>query len=121
MGTRASSKAQDATSVLQAPVRQCEQAVEAQYYQGDLLEEYKSNPLISALGPLWDSKSILRALCVPVACSDGERCRTEEYRMNAIGRLSRLVVPVPAHLDIVNTVQMIVRQHYVDQKISDGG
>ena len=104
----------------QAPVRQCEQAVEAQYYQGDLPQEYKDSPLISALGPLWDSKSIMRALSVPVAYSDAERLRSEEYRLNIIGRLSRLVVPMPAHPEIANIVQMIVRQHYVDQKVLDG-
>ncbi|WP_232427319.1 ATP-binding protein [Burkholderia ubonensis] len=104
----------------QTPVRQCEQAVEAQYYQGDLPPEYKNNELISVLGPLWDSKSIMRALGVPVAYSAAERSRSEEYRLNIIGRLSRLVVPLPAHLEIASIVQLIIRQHYVNERVSDG-
>ncbi|QCP49097.1 ATP-binding protein [Trinickia violacea] len=122
--TNETAKKREATSgrrIQQAPVRQCRQAVEAEYYQGDLPQEYKENPLISALGPLWDSKSILRSLSVPVAYSDDERSRPEEYRLNTIGRLSRLFVPLPAHLEIVNIVQMIIRQHYVDQTVSDVG
>ncbi|WP_321813122.1 MULTISPECIES: ATP-binding protein [unclassified Paraburkholderia] len=99
-------------------VRQCIEAVEARYYNGDdLLPEYRSHPLISALGPLWDQKSILKALDVPVAFSESERTRSEQYRMHAIGRLSRLVVALPAHLDVVSTIQIIVRQHYVGQDI----
>ncbi|KWK49967.1 transposase [Burkholderia stagnalis] len=97
------------------PVRQCEQFVEAEYYQGDLPPEYKSNPLISALGPLWDSKSIMRALSVPVAWSASECLRSDEYRLHVIGRLSRLVVPVPASLQVANLMQTIIRQNYVGQ------
>ncbi|MDN7894102.1 ATP-binding protein [Burkholderia cepacia] len=99
----------------QTPVRQCEQFVEAEYYQGDLPPEYKSNPLISALGPLWDSKSIMRALSVPVAWSASECLRSDEYRLHVIGRLSRLVVPVPASLQVANLMQTIIRQNYVGQ------
>jgi hypothetical protein len=102
------------------PVRQCIEAVEARYYSGDdLLPEYRGNPLISALGPVWDQKSILEALEVPVACSASERAKPEEYRMHAIGRLSRLVVALPAHLDVVSTLQIIVRQHYIGQELRD--
>ncbi|MHB9833324.1 ATP-binding protein [Paraburkholderia terrae] len=102
------------------PVRQCIEAVEARYYSGDdLLPEYRSNPLISALGPVWDQKSILTALDVPVAFSESERKKSEEYRMHAIGRLSRLVVALPAHLDVVSTLQIIVRQHYIGQELRD--
>ncbi|ADG18133.1 Tn7-like transposition protein C [Paraburkholderia atlantica] len=101
-----------------APVRQCIEAVEAQYYSGDdLLPEYRGNPLISALGPIWDNRSILRALDVPVAFSESERTRSEEYRLHAIGRLSHLVVAFPAHLDVLSTTQLIIRQHYVQGDI----
>ncbi|MCX5538074.1 AAA family ATPase [Paraburkholderia sp. CNPSo 3076] len=96
------------------PVRQCVEAVEAQYYDGDdLLPEYRGNLLNSALGPIWDNKSIVRALDVPVAFSETERKRSEEYRLHAIGRLSNLVVAFPAHLDVVTTTQLMIRQHYV--------
>jgi len=102
------------------PVRQCIEAVEARYYSGDdLLPEYRSNPLISALGPIWDQKSILKALDVPVAFSESERTKSEEYRLHAIGRLSRFVVALPAHLDVVSTIQIIVRQHYIGSEPRD--
>ncbi|CAE6872721.1 ATP-binding protein [Paraburkholderia domus] len=105
-----------------APVRQCVEAVEARYYSGDdLLPEYRSNPLISALGPVWDKRSILKAIDVPVAFAEGERKKSEEYRLHAIGRLARLVVAFPAHLDVVSTIQTIVRQHYVEDDIRDNG
>ncbi|MFM0615019.1 ATP-binding protein [Paraburkholderia nemoris] len=104
------------------PVRQCVGAVEARYYSGDdLLPEYQSNPLISALGPVWDKRSILKAIDVPVAFAESERKKSEEYRLHAIGRLARLVVAFPAHLDVVSTIQTIVRQHYVEDDIKDDG
>jgi ABC-type dipeptide/oligopeptide/nickel transport system ATPase component len=96
------------------PIKQCIEAVEAQYYTGqDLLPEYRDNPLISALGRIWDKASILRALNVPVAFSAHEREKSEDYRLHAVGRLSRFMMAIPAHLDIVSTLQIIVRQHYV--------
>ena len=102
------------------PVRQCVEAVEACYYEGEsLLPEYRSNPLISALGPVWDQKSILKALDVPVAFSESERTKSEDYRLHAIGRLSRLVVALPAHVDVVSTIQIIVRQHYIGSELRD--
>ncbi|SAL80548.1 ATP-binding protein [Caballeronia telluris] len=106
------------------PVMQCVEAVEAQYYKGnDLLPEYRENPLISALGPIWDKATILKALDVPIAFSAHERENSEEYRLHAVGRLSRFVMALPAHLDVVSTVQVIVRQHYVDRdvRIDSGG
>ncbi|SAL05003.1 Transposon Tn7 transposition protein TnsC [Caballeronia calidae] len=108
------------TSNQSEPVRQCIEAVEACYYSGDdLLPEYRNNPLISALGPVWDQKSVLKALDVPVAFSESERTKSEEYRMHAVGRLSRLVVALPAHLDVVSTLQIIVRQHYLGNELRD--
>src|SRR5579871_2777773 len=109
---------EDGVSADSEPVRQCVEAVEAQYYDGEkLLPEYRGHPLITALGPIWDPKSIFKALDVPIAFSESEREESEEYRMHATGRLSRLVVAVPAHLEIVSTVQIIIRQHYVGQEI----
>ncbi|MBN3762021.1 ATP-binding protein [Burkholderia sp. Ac-20365] len=100
------------------PVKQCVEAVEAQYYKGnDLLPEYRENPLISSLGPIWDKATILKALDVPIAFSAHERENSEEYRLHAVGRLSRFVMALPAHLDVVSTVQVIVRQHYVDRDV----
>ncbi|TDN64018.1 ATP-binding protein [Paraburkholderia sp. BL10I2N1] len=108
------------TSSQPEPVRQCVEAVEACYYGGEtLLPEYRSNPLISALGPVWDQKSILKALNVPVAFDEKERTKSEEYRLHAIGRLSRLVVALPAHVDVVSTIQIIIRQHYIGSELRD--
>ncbi|CAD6516528.1 ATP-binding protein [Paraburkholderia metrosideri] len=101
-------------------IKQCIESVEARYYNGDdLLPEYRKNPLISALGPVWDKRSILKALDVPIAFSEDERCRSEEYRLHAVGRLSRFVLALPAHLDVVSTIQLIVRQHYIGVNIGD--
>ncbi|WP_176081840.1 ATP-binding protein [Paraburkholderia tropica] len=100
------------------PVKQCVDSVEAQYYTGvDLLPEYRDNPLISALGRIWDKATILKALNVPIAFSAHERENSEEYRLHAVGRLSRFVMALPAHLDIVRTLQIVVRQHYVGRGV----
>ncbi|WP_241974757.1 ATP-binding protein [Paraburkholderia sp. BL17N1] len=102
------------------PIMQCVESVEACYYSGDdLLPEYRKNPLIAALGRIWDKRAILKALDVPIAFSEDERSRSEEYRLHAIGRLSRFVLALPAHLDVVSTLQLMVRQHYVGVNIGD--
>jgi hypothetical protein len=100
------------------PVKQCVEAVQARYYCGeDLLPEYRDNPLISSLGPIWDKATILKALDVPIAFSAHEREKSEEYRLHAVGRLSRFVMALPAHLDVVSTLQIMVRQHYVGKDV----
>jgi hypothetical protein len=100
------------------PVKQCVEAVKAQYYKGkDLLPEYRENPLISSLGRIWDKATILKQLDVPIAFSPHERENSEEYRLHAVGRLSRFVMSLPAHIDVVSTLQVIVRQHYVGRNV----
>ncbi|WP_241024812.1 ATP-binding protein [Paraburkholderia sp. Ac-20340] len=61
----------------------------------------------------------MNALSAPIAFSDSECLKSPEYRLHAIGRLSRLVVPLPAQLDVANSAQLIIRQHYVDHNLND--
>ncbi|WP_244099654.1 ATP-binding protein [Burkholderia pyrrocinia] len=103
------------------PVKQCIEAVEAQYYEGDLLPEHASNPLISALGPYWRIEDIVRELSVPIPFSQEERCRSKEYRTNAVARLGNLIVGLPSQVEVVSTVHLLIRQHYSQQSIHKNG
>ncbi|MFM0032777.1 ATP-binding protein [Paraburkholderia madseniana] len=85
----------------------------ASYYEGDTLPEYVGNPLISALGPLWDSKEIIGAMYSPIPFHARERERPPELRLHAIARLSNLLVPMPQQMDLVSMIHLLIRQHYV--------
>lgn len=97
------------------------EAVEARYFKGELLPEHAGNPLIAALGPYWTGEDIVRELSVPVAFSESERTRSQEYRMHAIARLANMVVALPSHLDVVRSVHLIIREHYSHQSAVDNG
>ncbi|MEX3761423.1 ATP-binding protein [Paraburkholderia phenoliruptrix] len=103
------------------PVKQCVEAVEAQYYEGDMLPEHARNPLVSALGPYWKIEDIVRELSVPIPCSTDERSRSKEYRMNAVARLEGLIVGLPSQVEVVSTVHLLIRQHYSQQSIHQNG
>ncbi len=96
-------------------------AIEARYFKGELLPEHAENPLITALGPYWTGADIVRELSVPVAFSESERTRSQEYRMHAIARLGNMMVALPAQLDVVTSMHLLIREHYAHQSPLDNG
>ncbi len=105
----------------QAAIRQSAHALDAVYVKEGLLPEHAENPLISCLGQYWTMDDIAREVSVPVGFEESERSRSREYRMHAISRLDHLVVSLPAHLSVVDSVHRIIRQHYSHQSIADNG
>jgi len=58
------------------------------------LTEYKGNPLIEALPPIWDSSEVIDMLSHNEGHHDGERQLSPQYRMHCVLRLFRYFQPL---------------------------
>jgi hypothetical protein len=83
-------------------------------YTEQLLPEYKDNPLIEALPPIWeDSSEVIDMLSHNDGHHDGERQLSPRYRMHCVLRLFRYFQPLEQHLDIEERVSLCIRQGYL--------
>ena len=79
----------------------------------DFLSEYKGNPLIEALPPIWDSSDVVDMLSYSDGHHDGERQYEHRYRMHFVLRLFRYFQPLEQHLDIDERFSLCIRQGYL--------
>ena len=86
---------------------------QAIYTEQDFLPEYKGNPLIEALPPIWDSNAIIDMLTYSDGHHDGERQYDSRYRMHSVLRLFRYFQPLEQHIDIDLRFSLCIRQGYL--------
>jgi AAA domain len=89
--------------------------VEAIYCKNLKLPEYRENPLISALGPLLETNDLLPQLCNMIPFSSSERGWSQEERIHAMGRLSKLCLSRGCVGMLASQINLLIRQHYVDR------
>jgi len=78
------------------------------------LIEYKGNPLIEALPPIWeDSSEVIDMLSHNDGHHDGERQYGSRYRMHCVLRLFRYFQPLEQHLDIEQRFSLCIREGYL--------
>jgi len=77
------------------------------------LPEYKGNPLIEALPPIWDSDDVVDMLSYSDGHHDGERQYEARHRMHFVLRLFRYFQPLEQHLDIDERFSLCIRQGYL--------
>jgi hypothetical protein len=87
--------------------------VDARYCKDLLLPEYRDNPLIAALGPIWEREEWLPKLSNCVSFSEDQLSWTPEQRIHAIGQLSNLVVSRGCTAVLASQIGLVIRQHYV--------
>jgi hypothetical protein len=87
---------------------------EAQYLP-QVVHDYKDNPLIEALPPIYSTDEAARLLTVDLGYHEGERELDEQYRKHCIGRLFRYFQPLDVHLDIEQRVSRAIRQSYISK------
>lgn len=63
-------------------------------YSEQELPEFKGNPLIEALPPIWDSDGVIDLLSHNDGHHDGERQLDARYRMHCVLRLFRYFQPL---------------------------
>ena len=87
---------------------------EAQYLP-QVVEDYKGNPLIEALPPIYSPAKASQLLTVDLDYHDGERDLDNEYREHCIYRLFRYFQPLDTHIDIEKRVSRAIRQGYISK------
>jgi hypothetical protein len=84
-------------------------------YLPQIIEEYKGNPLIEALPPIYSSYEAAKLLTVDPGYNEGEREFDAQYRFHCIGRLFRYFQPLDTHIDIEQRVSRAIRQGYISK------
>ena len=85
------------------------------YYLSQIIEEYKGNPLIEALPPIYSSYEVAKLLTVDPGYNEGEREFDAQYRFHCVGRLFRYFQPLDTHIDIEQRVSRAIRQGYISK------
>jgi len=84
-------------------------------YLPQVIEEYKENPFIEALPPIYSAAKAADLLTVEPGYHEAEREMDALYRFHCIQRLSRYFQPLDTHIDIEQRVSRSIRQSYVDR------
>lgn len=84
-------------------------------YLPQIIEEYKENPLIEALPPIYGSYEAAKLLTVDPGYNEGEREFDAQYRFHCISRLFRYFQPLDTHIDIEQRVSRAIRQGYISK------
>lgn len=82
-------------------------------YKEQVVADYKNNPLIEALPPIYDVQKVVENLAVYPAYSNEERKLDNHYRIHLIQRLFQVFQPLPFHIDLESKVSRALRQGYI--------
>jgi len=84
-------------------------------YLPQIIEEYKHNPLIEALPPIYLTHEAMKRMTVEPGYNEGERELDAEYRFHCMGRLFKYFQPLDTHIDIEQRISRAIRQGYVSK------
>jgi len=84
-------------------------------YLPQVLDDYKSNPLIEALPPIYEPYEVIKLLTVDPYYDESERELDTHYRFHCIGRLFRYFQPLDVHVEIERRISLAIRQSYISR------
>lgn len=79
--------------------------------------DYIDNPLIEALPPDYTLEQIVKKVENHIMYSPDERLKSEEYRVQSIGRLKNLVVVFSEHIEIARKISITLKRGYSTRNI----
>ncbi|WP_055665538.1 ATP-binding protein [Desnuesiella massiliensis] len=82
-------------------------------YKEQIVADYKNNPLIEALPPIYEVQKVVENLAVYPVYSNEERKLDNHYRIHLIQRLFQVFQPLPFHIDLESKVSRALRQGYI--------
>lgn len=83
-------------------------------YQDPQLEDYRGNPLLEALPPIWDDKTVVNKLVSKPIFQVSERDLPVHLRLHCVQRISRdYFRPLTRHLELQNSISRLIRDGYV--------
>lgn len=85
------------------------------------LPEYRDNPLIASLPPIFDTKQVITKLRLKPLYDSAERNLDGRLRVHAIARLlNRFFQPLSHHLELEQKISLILRQGYLGRNPDQG-
>lgn len=82
-------------------------------YSDQVVPDYRGNPFIEALPPIWLAAQAVRKLAVSPDYHPGELELEADYRIHCVRRLFRYFQPLDTHLDIEQRISIAIRQGYI--------
>lgn len=82
-------------------------------YRDPVVPDYKGNPVIEALPPIWSPYELIDMLTVDPGFHEGEREMDLQYRFHCIWRLFEYFQPLETHIDIEQRISRAIRQGYL--------
>lgn len=82
-------------------------------YSEQLIDEYKGNPLIEALPPIYSTSQAYEKMCINPLYSEHERELSSEIRYQMLFRLQQFFQPVSKHLDLEKRFSRLLRTGYI--------
>ncbi|MGF7060034.1 AAA family ATPase [Brassicibacter mesophilus] len=92
--------------------------VDARYIEQDE-PTFKGNLLIEALPPVLNFEQLFERVREFPIYADSECDYSKEYRLGAIGRLEKYVLPLSQYQEIHNKISIVMRNGYVGKKIME--
>ncbi|MBE6064979.1 ATP-binding protein [Clostridium cochlearium] len=88
------------------------EAVEAEYIE-QMIEEYRGNPFIEALPPIYSKDEVVDKLVVYPNYNSKERMLDSHLRVHMVQRLFQCFQPLQVHLDLESRISRVMRQGYL--------
>lgn len=88
------------------------EAVEAEYIE-QMIEEYKGNPFIEALPPIYSKDEVVDKLIIYPIYNSKERMLDSHLRVHMVQRLFQCFQPLQVHLDLESRISRVIRQGYL--------
>jgi len=82
-------------------------------YGDPQIQEYRGNPLIEALPPIWSSEEVAKRLMRYPKYDEAQRTWPSEVRFHLIRNAANFFEPLPIHLDLEQRVSCMVRMGYL--------
>lgn len=82
-------------------------------YKGQVISEYRDNPFIEALPPIYSIEEVIERLAVYPNIDEKERNFEAKFKFHIVQRLFTYFQPLNLHVDLENRMSRLIRQGYI--------
>lgn len=82
-------------------------------YKEQIVSDYRDNPMIEALPPVYSVKEVIDRLAVYPEYNNEERGLDSHYRLHMVQRIFKCFQPLPFHIDMESRIARAIRQGYI--------
>ncbi len=88
-------------------------------YSDPIIQEYKSNPLIESLPPIFTEDNVIEYISVFPPFNEREKEMDTSYRYHCVQRLFQYFQPFEKHLELEQKISRAIRQGYINRNPLD--